>query len=164
MPEAVLAYIGLGSNLGDPVSQIRQALQAIAQTPGIALLAASRLYRNSPMGPADQPDYVNAVAALETSLSAEALLDALQAVENQQGRRRSGERWGPRTLDLDILLYGQEQLHTPRLTVPHPGVAQRAFVLLPLLDIAPDLPIPGHGLVRDLAARQPADSLICLTP
>lgn len=156
------AYIGLGSNLADPVGQIRQARLAIAHTAGIAELAFSGLYRNPPMGPADQPDYVNAAMAVATTLAPQALLQALQAIENRQGRQRSGERWGPRTLDLDILLYGQEQIQTPDLTVPHPGAAERAFVLLPLLEIAPDLAIPGKGLVRDLAALHATDSLLRL--
>ncbi|BBL70409.1 2-amino-4-hydroxy-6-hydroxymethyldihydropteridine diphosphokinase [Methylogaea oryzae] len=156
----IAAYIGLGSNLQDPVGQIRRARAAIAQTEGIAELAFSGLYRNPPMGPADQPDYVNAVMAVSTTLEPHALLHALQAIENSQGRVRLGERWGPRTLDLDILLYGQQQIATADLTVPHVGAAERAFVLLPLLEIAPELNIPGKGLVRDLAAAQPADTLI----
>lgn len=158
------AYIGLGSNLQDPVGQIRRARAAIATAEGIAELAFSSLYRNPPMGPADQPDYVNAVMAVSTTLEPHALLRALQAIENQQGRVRKGERWGPRTLDLDILLYGQQQIATADLTVPHPGAAERAFVLLPLLEIAPELNIPGKGAVRELAAAQPADTLIRITP
>lgn len=159
-PDAVTAYIGLGSNLQDPIGQLLQARQAIAATTHVSELAFSGLYRNPPMGPADQPDYVNAVMAVSTSLPAQALLKALQAIENQQGRQRNGERWGPRTLDLDILLYGQEQIRTPDLTVPHPGVAERAFVLLPLLEIAADLEIPGYGSVRNLAARHAANALV----
>lgn len=156
------AYIGLGSNLQDPVGQIHRARAAIATAEGVAELAFSSLYRNPPMGPADQPDYVNAVMAVSTTLEPHALLKTLQAIESQQGRVRKGERWGPRTLDLDIILYGQEQIATADLTVPHAGAAERPFVLLPLLEIAPDLNIPGKGTVRDLAARLPADAV--LTP
>ncbi|TAN50675.1 MAG: 2-amino-4-hydroxy-6-hydroxymethyldihydropteridine diphosphokinase [Methylococcaceae bacterium] len=161
-PETVTAYIGLGSNLQDPIAQIQRARRAIAQTAGMAELAFSSLYRNPPMGPADQPDYVNAVMAIATTLAPHALLGCLQAIEQRQGRARSGERWGPRTLDLDILLYGQQQLHSADLTIPHLGIAERAFVLLPLLEIAPDLTIPGKGALRDLAALLPADALLRL--
>lgn len=158
--EAPIAYIGLGSNLQNPLDQIQRARVTLAHTAGINELAFSSLYRNPPMGPSEQPDYINAVMAVSTRLSPQTLLQTLQAIENQQGRVRNGERWGPRTLDLDILLYGQEQINTPDLIVPHPGAAERAFVLLPLLEIAPELEIPGKGKVRDLAAQQPVDSLL----
>lgn len=161
-PETVTAYIGLGSNLQDPIAQLQRARRTIAQTAGIAELAFSGLYRNPPMGPADQPDYVNAVMAVHTTLTPHALLGCLQAIEQQQGRVRSGERWGPRTLDLDILLYDQQQLQSPDLIIPHPGIAERAFVLLPLLEIAPDLTIPGKGALRDLAALLPVEGLLRL--
>lgn len=137
----VTAYIGLGANLDEPVRQVRAALDALRASPGLELLAASSLYRNPPMGPQDQPDYVNAVAALATELAPEALLDVLQALELRQGRTR-GLRWGARTLDLDLLLYGRTTLNTPRLTVPHVGVKERAFVLVPLAEIAPELVFP----------------------
>lgn len=147
----VTAYIGLGANLDEPVRQLRAALAELAQLPESRLLRASSLYRNPPMGPQDQPDYVNAVAALETALEPEALLDRLQALEQAHGRRRE-RRWGARTLDLDLLLYGQVQLATPRLTVPHVGVQERVFVLLPLSEIAPELVFPdGTPLARCLA-------------
>jgi 2-amino-4-hydroxy-6-hydroxymethyldihydropteridine diphosphokinase len=122
-------------------------------------MACSSLYRSAPMGPANQPDYVNAVMAVETALAPLALLDALQALETAFGRVRHGERWGPRTLDLDILLYGSEILATDRLTVPHPGLAEREFVLYPLQEIAPDLNIPGLGPLADLVRRCPRRGL-----
>ncbi len=149
--EAVLAYVGLGSNLQQPVEQVKRALQALAELPETRLVARSSLYRTRPVGPADQPDYVNAVAALATRLDPESLLDRLQDQERLQGRVREGERWGPRTLDLDLLIYGDELIDSLRLQVPHPQVAQRAFVLIPLAEIAPaDLRIPGRGALGEL--------------
>ncbi|MBK1692660.1 2-amino-4-hydroxy-6-hydroxymethyldihydropteridine diphosphokinase [Ectothiorhodospira mobilis] len=153
------AFIGIGANLDDPASQVRRGLEALRGLPRSRLMRASSLYRNPPMGPRDQPDYVNAVCALETRLPPEGLLQALQAVEARHGRRRDGTRWGPRTLDLDLLLYGDRVLHTPRLTVPHPGIAQRAFVLHPLAEIAPELEIPGLGPLPPLLRACPGDGL-----
>jgi 2-amino-4-hydroxy-6-hydroxymethyldihydropteridine diphosphokinase len=152
------AYIGVGSNLGDPAAQVRRAFVALAGLAGTRLVARSRLYGSRPMGPADQPDFVNAAAGLLTSLSPLELLQALQGIEAAQGRRRE-RRWGERTLDLDLLLYGAVRLESPELTLPHPGLAQRAFVLHPLSDIAPDLAVPGAGRVADLATRLGADGL-----
>jgi 2-amino-4-hydroxy-6-hydroxymethyldihydropteridine diphosphokinase len=146
----VVAHIGLGSNLDDPPVQILRALDALIHLPATRLLAASSLYGNPPMGPQDQPDYVNAAAALETRLSAQALLAELHAVERAHGRVRNGEHWGPRTLDLDLITYGLAVIDEPGLVVPHPGASVRAFVLLPLAEITPDLLIPGHGPVREL--------------
>jgi len=143
------AYIGLGSNLEDPSSQLRRAVTALSQLPSSTPGPVSPVYRSSPMGPADQPDYLNAVMALDTSLEPLALLDALQAIEQAHHRRRA-LRWGPRTLDLDLLLYADQVLDLPRLQVPHPGVHEREFVIYPLADIAPDLFIPGRATVRDL--------------
>ena len=145
----VVAWVGLGSNLDDPVRQVNTALATLDQLPQSRLLACSGLYRSAPMGPQDQPDYINAVAGVETALSAEALLEALQAIEQAHARVR-GEHWGPRTLDLDILLYGDEIIETPRLTVPHPGIAERNFVLVPLTELAPQLSVPGLGRVQVL--------------
>ncbi len=151
MATAVLAGVGLGSNLADPEAQVRTAFTALADLPGTRLSARSALWRSTPMGPADQPDYVNAVALLETTLEPHALLDALLAIEQARGRVRDGTRWGPRTLDLDLLFYGDTVLDTPRLRLPHPGIAQRDFVLVPLGEIAPpDLAIPGLGRLADL--------------
>lgn len=156
---ALLSYIGLGANLDEPVTQLRTALRELAQLPASRLVAVSPLYRNPPMGPQDQPDYVNAVAALETELAPEALLDALQDIENRQGRVRL-QRWGARTLDLDILLYGSAQIQTPRLTVPHPGVKERAFVVQPLADIAPDLHFPDGTSLSSCLAKLDRDRLV----
>lgn len=148
--QRVIAYIGLGANLGDPITQVKTARHALRRHPDIHEVCCSRLYRSAPMGPADQPDYVNAVMAVETGLAPLPLLRVLQALEAEHGRVRSGERWGPRTLDLDLLLYGGETVATGELQVPHPGIAQREFVLQPLFDIAPELDIPGLGPVADL--------------
>ncbi len=157
---AVTAYIGLGSNLQQPIEQVKQALERLANIPQTRLLKASPLYRSTPLGPADQPDYINAVAALVTHLSALELLDALQAIEEQQGRVREGERWGPRTLDLDLLLYADQQIHNDRLRVPHPGLGERNFVLYPLFDIAgKDLLVPGLDSLEHLLQVCPMQGL-----
>lgn len=148
-----LAYVGLGSNLNDPVGQVRRALQALAALPKTTLARASRLYANPPMGPADQPDYVNAVAALSTALPLTDFFGRLQAIELAQGRRRGDERWGPRTLDLDLLLWGEHRIETETLTVPHPGLHERGFVLFPLHEIAPGLLVPGQGPLSTLLSR-----------
>jgi 2-amino-4-hydroxy-6-hydroxymethyldihydropteridine diphosphokinase len=152
------AWIGLGSNLNDPVQQVKTALAELGGLVDCSLCAVSSLYRSPPMGPADQPDYVNAVARLRTRLPAAALLDALQGIEARHGRRR-GRRWGERTLDLDLLVYGREVIDTRRLTVPHPGIAERNFVLYPLAELAPGLVIPGVGAVADLLKRCPDKGL-----
>ncbi len=151
MSERVRAHVGLGSNLDDPRRQLETAFEALARLPHSRLAARSALYASAPMGPADQPDYLNAVAALDTELAPLALLDALQAIEHDQGRVRE-RRWGPRTLDLDLLLYGDQVIDLPRLKVPHPGIAERAFVLAPLVEIAGDIAIPGRGGARALLA------------
>jgi 2-amino-4-hydroxy-6-hydroxymethyldihydropteridine diphosphokinase len=155
----VLAYIGLGGNLDHPLERIVAARQAIAAVEGVRETAFSSLYRSAPLGPADQPEYVNAVMAIATRLSPLDLLDRLQAIESAFGRVRMGERWGPRTLDLDILLYGSETLASERLTVPHPGLAQREFVLYPLQEIAPRLEIPGLGPLDALVRQCPRRGL-----
>ncbi|MCE8017495.1 2-amino-4-hydroxy-6-hydroxymethyldihydropteridine diphosphokinase [Halomonas sp. MCCC 1A17488] len=139
-------YVGLGSNLDDPIDQVRRALDELDSLPLTRRVAASRLYASRPVGPQDQPDFVNAVAHLHTRLSPLALLDQLQALE-QRHRRIRERRWGPRTLDLDLLLYGDETLALPRLQVPHREMTSRAFVLLPLLELAPHLQLPdGHRI------------------
>ncbi len=145
-----ICYIGLGSNLESPIEQLQSAVAAMDALPEAQVRRVSSFYRNPPMGPQTQPDYVNAVVELEVEMTAEALLDTLQQIENDHGRLRKGERWGPRTLDLDILLYGEEFIESVRLTVPHPGLAKRAFVLLPLHEIAADLVVPGLGSVAKL--------------
>lgn len=155
----VPAYIGLGSNLDDPPAQLRAALDALAGLPSTRLVARSSFYRNPPMGPAGQPDFVNAVAALLTALPAAELLAELQQIEASQGRRHDGPRWGPRTLDLDLLMHGTQQLDSDTLTLPHPGLAERPFVLVPLLEVAPGLRTPRGELVARLAARVGSDNL-----
>lgn len=154
----VRVYIGLGSNLEEPRRQVESGFDELAGLDGSELTARSPLYRSAPMGPRDQPDYVNAVAALETTLHPLDLLHALQSVENLHGRER-GVRWGPRTLDLDILLYGTAVIHTAVLTVPHPGLRDRAFVLRPLTDLNPDLALPGGGTPASLLAARDRDDL-----
>lgn len=148
----VPAYIGVGSNLQTPIDQVRVALDRIAELPDSQLAIASGLYRSAPMGPADQPDYINAVAAIVTRLPPESLLEQLQAIEFEQGRIRDAEQWGPRTLDLDLLAYGDLRLEQEHLVLPHPRIAERIFVLLPWSDIAPHFEIPGLGRVALLAA------------
>ncbi len=160
----VRAYIGLGSNLNDPARQLQLAVAALAQLPGSRLVACSRLYRSVPLGPQDQPDYVNAVAALETSLDPEELLRLLQAIEREQGRIRGMVRWGPRTLDLDILLYGNAEIATSRLRVPHPGLRERNFVLYPLAELAPGLVLPDGTTLAALVAQCSAEGLEPLAP
>lgn len=151
-------YIGMGANLGDPLLTLQEAAAALQQHPDLHQVRCSSFYSSSPMGPADQPDYVNAVVAAETSLPPHDLLDLLQHIEQQFGRVRV-RHWGERTLDLDLLLYADESIHTERLTVPHPGLTERDFVLLPLLELAPDLKLPdGRALVTLAAALKAAPS------
>lgn len=149
------AYIALGSNLATPVEQLHAALRALAALPDSQLAAVSSFYASDPLGPPEQPRFVNAVAALDTELAPLALLDALQAIERAQGRVRKAERWGPRTLDLDILLFGDLQLASERLTLPHYHMHARAFVLYPLAEIAPDLSLPDGRPLRALLADCP---------
>jgi 2-amino-4-hydroxy-6-hydroxymethyldihydropteridine diphosphokinase len=149
----VRTYIGLGSNLNEPKAQLLRAIEALRQLPQSRLTAVSHLYRSAPMGPTGQPDYINAVAMFDTCLSPLSLLDALQGIEKAQGRVRSAERWGPRTLDLDLLLYGAQVIDSERLTVPHPGLGERNFVLYPLSELSPELVLPdGRSMGRLLAA------------
>ena len=140
------AYVALGANLGDPAATIRAAFVALANLPESLIAHCSSLYRTAPVGNTEQPEFINAVAALETTLAPEALLDALFDIEARFGRIRA-EKNGPRTLDLDLLLYNNQQLNLPRLTLPHPRLHLRAFVLVPLAEIAPDLALPGRGSV-----------------
>lgn len=148
-------YIGLGSNLAEPVQQLRSALAALAALPHTQLLASSSLYASDPLGPADQPRYVNAVAMLDSTLQPHALLDALQRIEQEQGRTRKAERWGPRTLDLDILLFGNRILDDARLQVPHYHMHARPFVLYPLAELAPELLLPDGRALGELLAACP---------
>jgi 2-amino-4-hydroxy-6-hydroxymethyldihydropteridine diphosphokinase len=144
------AYIGLGSNLNEPVRQLEEALQLLKALPSTRLVRHSSLYRTAPYGGVSQPDFVNAVAAVLTQLRAPALLRELQKIEKARGRKRGAVRWGPRILDLDLLVYSGDLINERDLIVPHPGIAERNFVLLPLLEIAPDLRIPGLGRVSSL--------------
>ncbi|WP_020159137.1 2-amino-4-hydroxy-6-hydroxymethyldihydropteridine diphosphokinase [Methylobacter marinus] len=157
--DQVVAYIGLGSNLENPAEQINSAHAAIAGLNDVEELAFSSLYHSPPMGPQDQPDYINAVMAIATNLPAMDLLRSLQHIEHEHGRVRKGERWGARTLDLDLLIYGEQQIDLPELTVPHVGVAERAFVLYPLYEIAPELLVPGKGHIADLIRSCPLNGL-----
>lgn len=144
-------FIGLGSNLNDPIEQLDQAVTALQGAHGISLLAVSGYYETAPMGGPEQPHFVNAVVECSTDLTPLVLLQRLQAIENRQGRTRT-EHWGPRTLDLDLLLYGDEEIATETLTVPHPRLTERAFVLVPLADLAPDLIVSGRPLTSWLEA------------
>ena len=152
-------YIALGSNLANPLHQVQSALNALAELPQTKLIATSSLYRTPPLGPQDQPDYLNAVVALDTDLSAENLLDHTQKIELEHGRVRKDERWGPRTLDLDILLFGDEIINTERLTVPHYDMKNRQFMLYPLAEIAPELHFPSGESLQSVVAQLGAEPL-----
>lgn len=159
----VIATVGLGANLNDPAAQVEYALAELDRLPATRLVARSSLYASAPVGYVDQPDFVNAVAQVETALAPRALLAALLDIEHRHGRERSF-RNAPRTLDLDLLLYGDARFHEDGLTLPHPRMHERAFVLLPLLEIASDATIPGHGRVADWAARCAGQSIAPLVP
>jgi len=150
--DAVIAWIGLGSNLENPKQQLTHAVGALNGLKQCRVMDRSRLYISSPMGPQDQPDYINAVVKLSTCLTAHELLDTLQGIEQSQGRQRNGQHWGPRTIDLDILLYGDQIIDSNDLTVPHPGLPHRAFVLYPLWEVDPELLIPTEGKPVSLQA------------
>ena len=154
-----ICYIGVGSNLGNPVEKAQQAITALKELNESFLIAASSLYCSKPMGPSEQPDYINAVVKLETSLTPLALLDALQQIELTQGRVRKDERWGPRTLDLDILLIDNLQIENERLTVPHYGMCNREFVLYPLFEIEPLLILPNNKKLSTLVENCPKNGL-----
>ena len=158
----IKAYIGLGSNLDDPQSQLKKAIISLEMVPSTSVVKTSSFYRSKPVGPQDQPDYINAVVELDTELSASVLLDYLQAIENEQGRERK-IKWGARTLDLDILLFGDEIINDDRLQVPHVEMHNRGFVLLPLNEIFSDCMIPGVGAISSLLQEEDADDLVKLT-
>jgi len=147
------AWIGLGANLGKRAAKLDAAVERIDQLPDTWLQAVSRYYRTPPWGQSDQPEFLNAVARVQTALGAGRLLRALLAIESQLGRTRTGRRWGPRAIDLDLLLYGEEHIEQPDLVVPHPRLHQRAFVLVPLAELAPDLVVPGQARVDALLAQ-----------
>lgn len=158
MTTAVRCYIGLGSNLDNPLQHIEQAFSELAELEHCRLVNASPIYRSAPVGPQDQPDFINAVAEIETTLEAHKLLDQLQGLEQKHQRVRE-RHWGPRTLDLDLLLYGNSQINTERLCVPHAFMHERSFVLYPLADIAPDLIMPNDETLSSLLVACPMGSL-----
>ena len=147
---AVRAYVGVGANLGDRRATIERPIDLLRGTPGLEVLAVSTLRETDPVGYEDQPRFVNGALEVETTLTARELLDALLAVERDLGRTREGPRFGPRTIDLDLLLYGDERLDEAGLTVPHPRLHERRFALEPLAELAPELEIPGRGPVAEL--------------
>ena len=155
----IRVYIGIGSNLDNPVAQVLEAVEELEMIPDTILAERSTLYSARPMGPADQPDYVNAVVALDTLLSADELHKALIRIEDLQGRVREGEKWGPRIIDLDLLLYGNRTIDTATLTVPHPGMHERDFVIIPLEEVAGNLKIPGRGNLYSLINKCKSHSL-----
>ena len=157
----VNAFIGLGSNLDNPKGHVIQALKELNQLTNSQLLLASKLYLSKPVGPQDQDDFVNAVALISTELDAHALLDELQALEQKHQRVRI-QHWGPRTLDLDLLLYGNQTIHTARLTIPHIEIANRSFVLQPLAEITPELIFPNGIALQELLRQCPTDGLVSL--
>jgi 2-amino-4-hydroxy-6-hydroxymethyldihydropteridine diphosphokinase len=146
----ISCFIAVGSNVSDPVSQANEAIAALHLLPNSEWVASSSLYCSRPMGPQDQPDYINAVVEIKTQLTPLELLDCTQRIELEQGRVRKDERWGPRTLDLDIILYGNEVIDSERLTVPHYGMKEREFVLYPLAEIAPSLQLPDGTQLAEL--------------
>jgi len=156
----MIAYIAIGSNQQDPANQLHLAELAINKIKETTLLVASSLYCSQPMGPQDQPDYMNCVVKIDTLLTAIELLDELQLIEQSQGRVRKKERWGPRTLDLDIILYNNETIQTERLTIPHYGMRSREFVLYPLYEIDPQLILPDGTLLSQLLIRCDKNNLI----
>jgi 2-amino-4-hydroxy-6-hydroxymethyldihydropteridine diphosphokinase len=153
------AYVALGSNLDDPRAQVERAFAALSAVQGARLVARSSLYRSPPFGQVAQPDFINAVAGMLTTVPAGEFLAELKSIEQRLGRARPVERWGPRSIDLDLLVHGTTRLAEPGITVPHAGIAERAFVLAPLAEIAPDLDVPGLGSVRTLAAAVPSSGL-----
>lgn len=159
----VIATIGLGANLNDPAAQVEYALAELGRLPATRLLARSSLYASAPVGYVDQPDFINAVARVETDLAPRALLAALLGIEHRHGRERSF-RNAPRTLDLDLLLYGDANFHEEGLALPHPRMTERGFVLLPLLEIAPDATIPGCGRAADWLAGCTGQSVAPIFP
>jgi len=163
-PRLVPAYVALGSNLDDPRAQVGRAFDALAALPETRLVLRSSLYSSRPLGPVEQPDFVNAVAGLLTALEPGALLAALKDLEARLGRARPVVRWGPRRIDLDLLVHGAARSATGELTLPHPGIAERAFVLAPLAEIAPDLDVPGLGRVRALLAGVDASTVERIAP
>ncbi|MCP1726197.1 2-amino-4-hydroxy-6-hydroxymethyldihydropteridine diphosphokinase [Natronospira proteinivora] len=160
MNDSANAWIGLGANLGEPRTQLEAALAAIDALDDTRVVLKSSFYQTPPMGGAEQPDYLNAVAGIRTMLTPEALLEGLLSIETRLGRRRDGQLWGPRVIDLDLLCYGDQRRDTAFLRLPHPGMAKRAFVLKPLAEVAPDLDIPGQGRVASLCRAVDDDGIV----
>ncbi|MBU2925072.1 2-amino-4-hydroxy-6-hydroxymethyldihydropteridine diphosphokinase [Colwellia sp. 4_MG-2023] len=160
---STIAYIGLGSNLSEPIEQVKNAIKAIRKITQSSILSVSSLYLSKPMGPQDQDNYINAVLSLETSLSPIELLDALQAIENEFGRVRKENRWGARILDLDILLFGNQVINSERLVIPHYGMTEREFVLIPLAEISPLLQLPNGQNISSLSQNISVNSMIKLS-
>ena len=156
------AYVAVGANLDDPLARVLASFDALARIRDTRLICRSRLYRTAPLGPQDQPEFINAAAGLLTRLSAAELLMELKTLEQVLGRDAPVVRWGPRRIDFDLCVFGAERIQTDALVVPHPGVPVRNFVLYPLLDIAPDLVVPGQGCIRELASRVATDGLSAL--
>jgi len=152
--DPVLAHIGIGSNLDDPRRQVINAIEMLDGLPGCHVLRQSSMYQSAPFGHVEQPDFINAVAVLETAVPADILLACLKEIERDRGRDPAAERWGPRIIDLDLLAYGDQVIDLPELQVPHPGIMERNFVLLPLREATPDLVIPGLGRVADIAVDE----------
>ncbi|NIG98936.1 MAG: 2-amino-4-hydroxy-6-hydroxymethyldihydropteridine diphosphokinase [Serratia symbiotica] len=154
------AYIALGSNLAQPLQQVNAALEALGHLPSTKLIVCSSFYRSKPLGPQNQPDFLNAVVALDTLLPPEQFLDHTQAIERHQGRIPKDERWGPRLLDLDIMLYDDQVIDTHRLTVPHYGLKEREFMLYPLAEIAPDIIFPDGASLANCLKRVPENGMV----
>lgn len=156
------AWLGLGSNLADPVSQLDEALDRLGLTEGITILKTSSLYRTPPWGDKEQDDFINAVVHIETGLQPIPLLRALQTIENVMGRQKSGRRWGPRLIDIDLLIYGDQQIQSQELELPHPRMHERAFVLMPLCELDATINIPGHGAAGELLQKLDCSGIFCL--
>lgn len=152
-------YLGLGANLNSPKKQLDNAIVALKKLPDCEFISVSHYYASKPMGPQDQPDYINAVACINTTLIPEKLLDLTQAIELEHGRVRKAERWGPRTLDIDMLLFDAQTINTERLTVPHYGLTEREFVVYPLLELAPKLILPSGIALHTIANTLPLNNL-----
>jgi len=155
----MICYLGLGSNLGDSFNYLQNALDALQKHSAISVLASSNIYQSKPQGPQDQADYLNAVVQIDTSLSAQKLLHCTQTIENENLRQRTGQHWGARTLDIDILLYGNEYIEEEHLHIPHPWLCQRSFVLWPLYDIIPELDFPNGKTLQACLSDCSADDL-----
>ena len=156
------AWLGLGSNLQNPVAQIKDALARLGVAEGIRILKISSLYRTPPWGDDQQDDFINAVVQIESNLKPLSLLRVLQSIENAMGRQRNGRRWGPRLIDIDLLLYADQQLQSEELEIPHPRMHERAFVLVPLCELDAAVEIPGHCVAGDLLQQLDCSGIFCL--